>query len=284
MWAGFVGLISSALELFHNALGSWGAAIILFTVTVKLVTWPLNAKQVQSARTTQLMQPRLKAIQEKYKNDKELQQQEMMKLYKEMGTSPLGGCLPLLIQMPIWFALYRAIISLANAGELGERFLVLPTLACPSSTFAQCSDMGLSSMSWPLNVANLGATWPYLILPILTIVSQILLSRMMAPKAAAGATDDPMQATMKQMNTIMPLMFGVFALQFPAGLALYWVTNNVLTGLQYFLLNRSPVPTPALAAATVESPIVVDGTVRETLVIEGNSNAKPRNKGKRKKR
>ena len=281
MWSGFVGLISQALALFHDVLGSWGLAIILFTVAVKIITWPLNAKQVQAARTTQLMQPRLKAIQEKYKNDKELQSQEMMKLYKEMGTSPLGGCLPLLVQMPIWFALYQAIISLANANQLGERFLVLPTLACPSATFEACQAAGLSSMTWPLNFANLGATWPYLILPVLTVVTQILLSRMMTPTPAAGSKDDPMQATMKQMNTIMPLMFGVFALQFPAGLALYWVTNNVLTGLQYFILNRNPLPTPALATATAESPIVVEGTVRESPVIEGSSNAKARRKRKK---
>lgn len=281
MWNAFVGLISQALAMFHDVLGNWGLAIILFTVAVKLVTWPLNAKQVQSARATQLMQPRMKEIQAKYKNDKELQTQEMMKLYKEMGANPLGGCLPLLIQMPIWFALYRAIIHLAQDGKLTERFLLLPTLACPSSTFEACQGMGLNTTTWPLNFATLSSNWPYLILPIVTVVSQILLSRLMTPTPTGGGSDDPMAATMKQMNTIMPLMFGVFALQFPAGLALYWVTNNVLTGLQYAILNRAPAPVPAVATVTAETPVVVDSKVRETPVIEGSSNATPRRKRKK---
>lgn len=280
MWGAFVNLITSLIDSLHNVAGSWGLAIILFTVLIKVVTWPLNAKQVRSQKATQALQPRVKALQEKYKDDREALAREQMKLYQEAGVNPLSGCFPMLLQLPVWFALYQAIFNLANNGRLGEGFLFIPNLANPGDTF--------QGLGWALDFANYSQYWPYLILPVLTMASQVVISRMMmAATPTVGSGDDPTQNIMKQMNTIMPVMFGFFALQFPAGLALYWVTNNVLTGLQYFLLNRTvdeveiPVPTPALATegAGVETP-VVETTARP---IEENSNGRA-STGRRKKR
>lgn len=268
MWEGFVGLIVNAISTLHLQLGSWGLAIILFTVAVKAITWPLTSKQLKSSKAMQELQPRMKAIQEKYKDNREMQSQEMMKLYQEAGVQPLMGCLPMLLQLPVWFALFQAISQLASKGLLQEGFLFLPSLACPTTAEplrAVCETTFGSG--WMLNVGNLASTWPYLILPIITVVTQIGVGKLMSPPTAPAASsngkpqqEDPTQATMRQMNTIMPFMFGFFALTVPAGLALYWVTNNVLTYFQYWVLNRdtgSPALRLAPAASTPERPVPV---------------------------
>ncbi|MCB0077650.1 MAG: YidC/Oxa1 family membrane protein insertase [Anaerolineales bacterium] len=260
MWGAFVNLITSLIDNLHNVTGSWGLAIILFTVLIKLVTWPLNSKQVRSQKAQQKLQPKMKALQEKYKDDRESLAREQMALYQKEGVNPLSGCFPMLIQLPIWFALYRAIFSLAQDGRLGEGFLWIPNLADPGATFR--------GLAWVLDFANYSQYWPYLVLPIVTMISQVLISRMMMSATPTMGGDDPTANMMKQMNTIMPVMFGFFALQFPAGLALYWVTNNVLTGIQYYILNR----TEEVEGATVDE-TVLENPVLETAVVDGSVRA-----------
>ncbi|HEX8683364.1 MAG TPA: YidC/Oxa1 family membrane protein insertase [Ardenticatenaceae bacterium] len=262
MWNSFVGLIYSSLEAIHTVLGSWGLAIILFTVAIKILTWPLTTKQVKSSKAMQELQPRMKELQAKYKDDKDAQTRETMKLYQELGINPLSGCLPMVIQMPIWFGLYQAISRLGTNDELREGFLFIPSLALPNA------EMGLG---WLTDFANLGTNWAYLVLPVLTVITQIAVSKLMTPTTPTTQnSDDPTQAVMKQMNTIMPVMFGFFALQFPAGLALYWVTNNVLTYIQYFVLNRAGATAPMTLAAVGagDAPVVIESqaTIKETPV------------------
>jgi YidC/Oxa1 family membrane protein insertase len=168
----------------------------------------------------------------------------------------------MVIQMPIWFGLYQAISQLGTNDELREGFLFIPSLALPNA------EMGLG---WLTDFANMGTNWAYLVLPILTVITQIAVSKLMTPTAPTTQnSDDPTQAVMKQMNTIMPVMFGFFALQFPAGLALYWVTNNVLTYIQYFVLNRAGATAPMTLAAVGagEAPVVIESqaTIKETPV------------------
>ncbi len=280
MWGAFVGLIESAIGALYGVLGSWGLAIILFTILVKVVTWPLTSKQIKSTKAMQELQPRLKAMQEKYKDDREAQTRETMKLYQEMGVNPAMGCLPMLLQFPVWIGLYQAILKLASDGLLGQGFLFIPSLAEPSKT--------LTGLGWVIDVANLGQNWPYLILPILTVVTQIAMTRYLTPSAPAptaeGQAPDPTQAMMKQMNLIMPLMFGYFGFVVPAGLSLYWVTNNLLTILQYAIMNRpaveTPLPAPAFAAEGNRI-IEVDVKPKEVVSSKGQVNG---TSGKRKKR
>ncbi len=286
MWDAYVGLIENAITAFHGVLGNWGLAIILFTVLIKLITWPLNSKQVRSTKGMQELQPRLKVLQEKYKDDKEALTRETMALYQESGFSPVMGCLPMLIQFPIWIGLYQAILDLANVGKLGQGFLIIPSLACPSTDAAVCPMT--NGLSWVLNVGNLGQTWPYLILPVLTVVTQVAISKFMTPATPTttgkDGQPDPTQAMMKQMTTFMPIMFGFFALQFPAGLALYWVTNNVLTGLQYSLLNReSPAAPMTLAAAGADGGrvIEVEANANNNDLLKGQIDGKSRRKRKK---
>lgn len=218
--------IMTALEAINSALAaigipySFGFAIIIFTLLIKLLTAPLNARQIKSSKAMQELQPQLKELQKKYKDDKEALAQKQMDLYKEAGVNPLGGCLPTLIQFPIWIGLYQSLFRLANAGKLAEGFFWIPSLSEPTG-------MG---WIWPLAGDKLVAGWPYLVLPVLTIVTQVLLQKMMTPR-----NQDPQAASMGRMMMFMPLMFGFFAIQVPSGLALYWVTMNIFSMIQQYL-------------------------------------------------
>jgi YidC/Oxa1 family membrane protein insertase len=232
MWNGFVELLVEALKLLSDSIGSlgvpyaFGFAIILFTVVVKLLTFPLNWQQIRSSTKMQNLQPKLEALQKRYSKNKEKLAQEQMKLYQEAGINPLGGCLPMLIQFPIWIGLYQALYRLASQELLGA-FLWIGDLAFPSQG---------QGLSWVVNPPA-GMSWlavaGYLVLPILTVATQIIVQRM-----TTTPSSDPQQSAMNQMMMLMPLMFGFFALQVPAGLALYWVTSNLLQlGQQYLAMN-----------------------------------------------
>ncbi|MCL5961344.1 MAG: YidC/Oxa1 family membrane protein insertase [Chloroflexi bacterium] len=207
LWnTGVVTPLADALILLTNFLGNYGLAIILFTVVVKLVMLPLTIQQVRSSRAMMVVQPKLKELQKKYGKDREKLMQEQMRLYKEHKVNPAAGCLPLLIQMPVWFGLYQALILLSHRPE-----------------FAQSGFLWISSLAQ--------REGPPYILAILTGATQWVVQRMMAPR-----TDDPQQKMMNQMTQFMPLMFLVFAFQVPAGLVLYWVTSNLFTfAQQYFI-------------------------------------------------
>nr|WP_290669339.1 YidC/Oxa1 family membrane protein insertase [Ardenticatena sp.] len=226
IWGAFVQLIVDALVFLHNIVGSYGLAIVLFTILIRLLTFPLTLKQLRSSRAMQELQPKIKEIQEKYKKDREKQTQEMMRLYQEAGVSPLSGCLPMLLQFPIWIGLYRAILQLADEGVLQGGWLFIPSLAEPRG------------LDWLTNTANWGPqTLQYLLLPVILVVTQLIVQRMMTPPSNNGASRDPNQAMMQQMMYIMPLMFGFFALQVPSGLSLYWVTSNLFQMVQQWLVN-----------------------------------------------
>lgn len=221
--------IMAALEGISSILSglgipySFGLAIIIFTLLIKLLTAPLNAKQIKSSKAVQELQPKLQELQKKYKDNKEELAKRQMELYKEAGVNPLGGCLPTLIQFPIWIGLYQALYRLAEAGKLAEGFLWIPSLAEPTNG----NWLLQNPANWDL--AYVGA---YIILPILTVVTQILLQKMMTPKDA-----DPQTSSINQAMMFMPLMFGFFAIQVPSGLSLYWVTMNVFSMVQQYLMT-----------------------------------------------
>jgi YidC/Oxa1 family membrane protein insertase len=240
IWQSFVTLIAQALTLGNDLLKSigipysFGFAIIVFTMIIKLLTLPLTFKQLQASKKMQQLQPEIQNLQKKYKNDREKLSKAQMDLYKEAGVNPLGGCLPTLVQMPIWFALYQALFKLAQAGTLNEGFLWIPSLSEPRNL----------SWIWPLPQTT--EAWLYagalLVLPILTVVTQIITQKMMTPTST-----DSQQQMMGQMMTFMPIMFGFFALQVPQGLVLYWVTSNAFTMLQQYFINKQSGPVKPLA-------------------------------------
>jgi YidC/Oxa1 family membrane protein insertase len=244
VWQAFIGLIAGALTTLANLIAglgipySFGFAIILFTLIVKLITLPLTFQQLRASRAMQQLQPEIQELQKKYKGDREKLSQAQMEKYKEAGVNPLGGCLPTLVQLPVWFALYQALYNLASQGVLNQGFLWIPSLAEPRDL----------SWLWPLPPSVGWATAAaFLVLPILTVVSQIVVQKMMTPLNA-----DPQQASMNQMMMFMPIMFGFFALQVPQGLALYWVTSNIFSLIQqYFVTGWGGLKR---ASATTEAP------------------------------
>jgi YidC/Oxa1 family membrane protein insertase len=214
LWGRFINALAWVLVATDEVLEGFGIpyafgfAIILFTVVVRLATFPLNMQQIKSSKAMQELQPKMQEIQKKYKDDREKLAQEQMKLYKEHGVNPLGGCLPLLVQMPVWFGLYQALIQLSGEGLLNKGFFWIPSLAGPVT-----SNFGGLEWLWPFPPA---VGWPaaiaYLVLPVLLVISQLYMQQMMTPP-----TTDPQQASMQSIMKFMPLMFGYFALVVPSG-------------------------------------------------------------------
>ncbi|RME45179.1 MAG: membrane protein insertase YidC [Caldilineae bacterium] len=301
MWQAFVDLIAQGLSFFNNILAgigvpySFGFAIILFTLVIKALTYPLNQQQMKSARATQELQPKLKELQKKYANDKEKLAQAQMELYKEAGVNPLGGCLPMLVQMPIWFALYRALFQLASQTDaLNEGFFWIPSLAGPVTD----RSAGLSWL-WPFVNGAPPIGWVdaigYLVLPVLLVVTQLYMQRMMSPPS-----DDPQQKAMGQAMMFMPFMFGYFALIVPSGLSLYWFTNNILSMVQQYFVNRSlkadkeakaaapaNAKSPEQPAMLPAAPEALAGSVTSDTQVQNNGQPKPKpasSKRRRRKR
>jgi YidC/Oxa1 family membrane protein insertase len=202
---GWVWFLSEPLFLFvdwvFGLVGNWGIAIILMTIVVKIGLFPLMARSYKSMAKMRKVAPQLKRLQERYADDKQKLSQEMMGLYKKEGANPLGGCLPMLLQMPVFFALYWVLyesVELRHAPFIG----------------------------W---IVDLSAKDPLFVLPILMGASQYGMQMMNPPMP------DPMQ---QQMMKIMPLFFCVIMAFFPAGLVLYWVVNNLFSFAQQFYAHR----------------------------------------------
>jgi YidC/Oxa1 family membrane protein insertase len=212
--APLAGFFAWMLHAMHAVIPNYGVAIILLTVLVRLVTAPLTAKQMKSMKRMGAIQPKLKELQEKYGDDKQRQSQEMMKLYKESGVNPLGGCLPMVLQLPVFIGLYYALQSSIDLRQ--EPFFGWITdLSRPETLFT------LPGLGIPVRV-----------LPLVMGASMVLQQRM-----TPMTTMDPAQARM--MMTVMPVMFTVLFYQFPSGLVLYWMVSNLLAIAHQVWVNRS---------------------------------------------
>lgn len=212
-----------------------GWAIILITLLIKVVTLPLTRKQLQSQKAMQDLQPRIKELQEKYGKDRQKFSEEQMKLYKEAGVNPLGGCLPLLVQMPVLWALYQALYAVAGANLVPEAqriFMWIPDLFYPTMT------VGTNWLGESFTAQNWGKLFAYASLPIIMLVTQLALQKMsQAPKSKNGGKgQDPQAQMMGQMMFFMPIMFGYITLGLPAGLTLYWTVSNILSIVQQYFV------------------------------------------------
>ena len=225
------------LQAFGNLTGSLGWAIILLTVSFRVVVLPLSIKQTKSMIAMQKLQPQLKEIQKKYKDDREKMGQEMMKLYKENKVSPLGGCLPLLIQLPILFALFGVLHNTtkyvtwikdsSQYGFLGIKNIVATGAVLWSGGKVTIYDAAVKNHQKVIPIAG-GEYAQVIILILLTVITGYIASKMM--------TTDPKQS---KMMAFMPVLFGVFAWILPAGITIYIIVTNVLTiAQQYFQLRH----------------------------------------------
>lgn len=209
----------------------WGFAIILFTVLVRLVMFPLTLSQIRGMQAQKELQPKLQELQKKYGKDREKMVAEQTKLYQEAGVNPLSGCLPLVLQMPVLFGLYAALVATGPSLQ-NSSFFWIPDLSFPHYS------MGMGWVTELYNGGEYGRLAGYLILPILLMVTQFVMQKWMAPAPAPGQDASQMKM-MQQMTLMMTFMFGIFTIQVPAGLTLYWVTSNLLQMLQQWVTTSS---------------------------------------------
>ncbi|NLF77758.1 MAG: YidC/Oxa1 family membrane protein insertase [Chloroflexi bacterium] len=226
--------ITILLFLYQILGGNVVLAIIVFTILVRLATYPLTMKQQRSTKAMQEIQPEMKKLQEKYKNDRERLAAAQMELYREYGVNPLAGCLPLLIQFPILIGLYRAIVATLAATPLqlldlsGRLWIDDLSSAVPMD----------SRFLW----LNLATPDPLYILPILVVVTTWLQQKLLTPATASSSSGDKSTdqaaAMSRQMMMIMPIMFGFFSLSFASGLSIYFIVSNIIGIGQYAMMGK----------------------------------------------
>lgn len=233
IWSAFVGLLEQALIWFSSITGNVALGIILFTVAARLVILPLTLTSIRSSRRMQELQPMIKELQRKHGKDQQKLQEETLRLYREYKINPVGGCLPLLLQLPIFFGVYQAVYHLfggpagnVSLSEAARLRLQDPEIA---AIFSQ-KLFGFLEVGGVAFGQNGFAGFAYLILPTLSILFQFLQTVMATPRV-----QDPQQKAMTQMMMFMPLVFGYIAFTFPQGAVLYWVVSS-LVGIvqQYF--------------------------------------------------
>ena len=194
-------MFKALLALYHF-VGNWGWAIVILTIIIRIILFPLTLKGMLSMQKLKDLAPKIKEIQQKYKGDPQKMNAHMMQLYKKHGANPMGGCLPMLLQIPIFFAIYRVLL---NAIEL-------------------------KGAPWILWITDLSQKDPYFVLPIL-----MGLTMFIHQKITPTTITDPMQ---KKIFTYLPIVFTFFFLTFPAGLTLYWFVNNILSIIQQLIVNK----------------------------------------------
>ena len=192
------------LKFFYAFIGNYGFSIVLLTICIKLIFWPLTQKSYKSMQGMQNLQPEMKKMREKHGKDKQKLNQEMMAFYKENKVNPLGGCLPMVIQIPVFFALYRVLLG----------------------------SIELRHAPFMLWITDLAAKDPYYVTPLIMGFTMFLQQKM---------TPTNMDPTQAKIMLMMPVVFTFMFLNFPSGLVLYWLTNNLLTILQQYLIKRQRV-------------------------------------------
>ncbi|MFO8192918.1 MAG: YidC/Oxa1 family membrane protein insertase [Bacillota bacterium] len=224
--AQFFGVV---LSFIYEYVPNFGAAIIIMTVLVKLVTFPLNNKQIQSAKRMQLMQPEMKKIQEKYKDDKEKQNKVMTEFMKENNINPLAGCLPLLVQFPILIGIFR-LLREANAFlDMGKINPFLFPNVVTESLKINLLELpylpGSEGISLEGIIGQLGVLYLF---PLIAGATTYLYSKMSTPA----------EGSQKMMLYMMPIMITVFSFSFPIGLVIYWIMNNLFSIGQHLFISK----------------------------------------------
>lgn len=237
--------------LFHN----FALAVAAFTIVTRLITLPFTVKQQRSAKAMQLLQPELEKLKKKYGNDKEKMSKAQMELYRKHSINPLGGCLPLLLTMPIMFGLYQAIITaLASTPlqllEFSQRlYAFLPQLAQLIPLNNKWLGISLGQPPGPTQ------PWYAYLLILLVVATGYWQQKIMSPQTSSAGQGDGQMAGMSQsMQYTMPIMFGFFALSFAAGLSIYFVISNLIGVLQYWGLGRLGMMGAAAAPDVGKSP------------------------------
>lgn len=235
VWLAFVEFLQQVLLTFYRWTGSAGLAIILFTIVARLFILPLTIKSLQSSRRMQELQPHMKELQRKYGKDPQKLQEETMRLYREYKVNPVGGCLPMLLQLPIFLGVYQAVINLTrvspaeHAGSAMLRVLNEQGIPFSAATATLGQPQLAGSFLW---LPDLGKTDPYYILPVLSVIFQLIVQLMATPRI-----QDPQQKAMMQSMLILPIVFGYIGFIFPSGAVLYWVVGSILSIIQQYVIS-----------------------------------------------
>ncbi|MDR0882382.1 MAG: membrane protein insertase YidC [Candidatus Adiutrix sp.] len=229
-WFSFLAIpLASLLHFLYSLVGNYGLAIIIVTILIKIVLWPLTAASYRSMKEMQKLTPKVAKLREKYADDKEAMNREIMSLYKTYKVNPLGGCLPMLLQIPFFIAFYRVLYSLLELR--GAPFIFwIQDLSAPDR-------LGALDFTIPFYEPPTG-------LPVLTILMGI--SMVVQQKMTPTTMGDPTQAKIMMM---MPVFFTIILINMPAGLVLYWLVNNILSIVQQKLINRPAKPGAGAAGA-----------------------------------
>ncbi|MGW6398898.1 membrane protein insertase YidC [Streptomyces sp. NPDC055134] len=267
--AGFFSFITTPVSWvivqFHSLYGAifgpdtgwaWGLSIVSLVILIRICLIPLFVKQIKATRAMQTLQPEMKKIQERYKNDKQRQSEEMMKLYKETGTNPLSSCLPILAQSPFFFALYHVLNGIATGTTIGVIDDNLLASARKAHIFG--APLAAKFTDSADKVASLGATLTDVrvvtaIMIVMMSASQFYTQRQLMTKNVDMTVKTPFMQQQKMLMYVFPVMFAVFGINFPVGVLVYWLTTNVWTmGQQMYVIRQNPTPGSKAQAAHLE--------------------------------
>lgn len=241
--------IFASIGMPENSGWTWALSIVGLTVTIRTLLIPLFVKQIKSSRNMQLLQPQIKALQQKYKHDRERLTQEQMKLWKETGTNPFASCLPLILQMPIFFALFRVLDQAARkGGDGGARGFMTnkdaELLQNASLLGAKIADTFMKTDVTETRILTMS-------LVIIMCITQFTTQRqLMSKNMPADAMTGQYAQQQKLLLYILPVVFAVGGVAFPLGVLFYWTTSNFWTmGQQFYVIRNNPAPgTPAFKA------------------------------------
>ena len=295
MWSTLTDLVAQLLIMLYGITHNYGFAIIVLTIIIRVVLYPLMQKQMVSMREMQKIQPLMKAIQSKYKNDKERLNKELMALYKVHKVNPMSGCLPLLIQMPILILLFQTLRKfeyLDPSGNISGGFLWIanqvevmveniPTIVAGLAAPEQLIHLPGNGI---FNIQALG------IMPFLIGGSMWYQQKMTT--AGSGASGGSAEQTQKMMTIMMPLMIGFMSFSLPSGLTLYWLTSTLLgIGQQYLINKKMPAavePIKSLESGKKEKPVEKENKketkAKEDFWIPGYQNTDNKNTSKHSKK
>ncbi len=281
----FHGLLTNVFGMNPSSGWTWAFAIVGLVIVIRILLIPLFVKQINSQRNLQLIQPQMKEIQKKYAGDKERQSQEMMKLYKDTGTNPLASCLPILLQAPIFFALFGVLQSLAMYNEndptytaqgvfLWDRYADLVPQFHDAQIFGvplYATFMDADSTPNPMNTRILAV-----VMILLMTATSFITQRQLIVKNSAP--DNPMVRQQKILLYVFPLIFAVSGINFPIGVLIYWFTTNLWSmGQQFWVIRNNPQPgTPAFEAKEARSAAKrasKSGTATDVIVAEDTDTA-----------
>jgi len=243
LWNSLGDIFANIIVFLYSFTHNYGIAIILMTVLIRIILYPLMQKQMVSMREMQKIQPLMKAAQEKYKNDKERLNKELMALYKEHKVNPMSGCLPLIIQMPILILLFQVLRKfeyLDSAGKIAGGFLWIPRQVQIIVEGVPKIVAGLAAPDQLIQLPGSGIFGiQYLgIMPFLIGGSMYIQQKMTSTDGTTGKDGGSAQQTQKMMTIMMPLMIGFMSFSLPSGLTLYWFTSTLLGIGQQYLTNK----------------------------------------------